>query len=60
MFIELLIDLLNPLSANPTKWSNRVKEFVPNWLTNCLSVFDHFVKLELKGLMDLIIENAYR
>ena len=60
MFIELLIDLLNPLSANPIKWSNTLKEFIGNWLTNCLSVFDHFVKLALKGLMDLIIENAYR
>ena len=31
---------LNPLSANPTKWSN----------LNCSSVFDHFVGLALKGL----------
>ena len=37
---------INPLSANPTKWSNTVKQFVGN----CLSVFDHFVKLALKGL----------
>ena len=34
-----------PLSANPTKWSNTLKQFVGN-----LSVFDHFVKLMLKGL----------
>ena len=34
--------VLNPLSANITKWSN-----LP---TNCLSVFDHFVILSLKGL----------
>ena len=41
---------LNPLSANPTKWSNRLKQFVGNLPTNCLSVFDHFVKLAFKGL----------
>ena len=42
--------LLNPLSANPTKWSNTLKQFVGNLPTNCLSAFDHFVKLALKGL----------
>ena len=41
---------VNPLSANPTKWSNRLKQFVGNMPTNCLSVFDHFVGLALKGL----------
>ena len=44
-----LLDL-NPLSVNPTKWSNTLKQFVGNWPTNCLSLFDHFVKLVLKGL----------
>ena len=38
------------LSANPTKWSNTLKQFVGNLPTNCLSVFDHFVILALKGL----------
>ena len=32
----------NPLGANPTKWSNTLKQFVGNLATNCLSVFDHF------------------
>ena len=41
---------VNPLSPNPTKWSNTLKQFVGNLRTNCLSVFDHFVKLALKGL----------
>ena len=41
---------LNSLSANPTKWSNTLKQFVGNLPTNCLSVFDHFVKLAPKGL----------
>ena len=38
------------LSANPAKWSNTLKHLsaVPD---NCLSVFDHFVGLVLKGLM---------
>ena len=34
----------------PTKWSNTLKQFVGNLPTNCLKVFDHFVKLTLKGL----------
>ena len=45
-----LFSSVNPLSVNPTKWSNRLKHFVGNLPTNCLSVFDHFVILALKGL----------
>ena len=41
---------VNPLSTNPTKWWNTLKQFVGNLPSNCLSVFDHFVKLTLKGL----------
>ena len=37
--------LFDPLSANPTKWSNTLLPM------NCLSVFDHFVKLAPKGLI---------
>ena len=40
----------NPWSVNPTKWPNTLKQFVAKFPTNCLSVFDHFVKLALKGL----------
>ena len=40
----------NPLSANPEKWSNTLKQFVRKFPTNCLSVFDHFMNLALKGL----------
>ena len=43
---------LNPLSANPTRWSNTLKQFVGKLPTNCLSVFDYFVKLTLKGLSE--------
>ena len=41
---------LKPFSANPTKWSNTIKQFVVKLLTSCWSVFDHFVGLWLKGL----------
>ena len=41
---------LNPLSSNPTKWSNTLKQFVGKLPTNRLSVFYHFVGLALKGL----------
>ena len=41
---------VNPLSANFTKWSNTLKQFVGKLPTNCLSVFNHFVELALKGL----------
>ena len=37
------------LSANPTKWSNTLKQFVGKLAANCLSEFDHFVGLALKG-----------
>ena len=42
--------LLNPLSTNPEKWSNTLKQIVGNLPTICLSVFDHFMNLALKGL----------
>ena len=40
----------NPLSANITKWSNTLKQFVGKLPTNCLIVFDQFVGLALKEL----------
>ena len=42
---------LNPLNANPEKWSNTLEQFVGNLPTICLSVFDHFMNLALKGLI---------
>ena len=50
----------NSLSTNPTKWSNTLKQFVCNLPTNCLSVFDHFVKLALKGLTHKKMKNLKR
>ena len=48
--LKLFCHGFDPLSAIPTKWSNTLKQFVSNLPMNCLSVFDHFVKLALKGL----------
>ena len=48
MFIRFIC--FNPLSANPTNWSDTLKQFSGKLPTNCLSVFDHFVGLALKGL----------
>ena len=48
--LESFFDFFNPLSAILTKWSETLKQFVGKLPTNCLSVFDHFVGLALKGL----------
>ena len=45
-------NLYNPLSANPTKWSNTLIGQQP---TNCLSVFDHFVGLVVKVLISSVV-----
>ena len=50
MVEHLKLKYLNPLSANPPKRSNTLKQFFAKLPTNCLSVFDHFVGLVLKGL----------
>ena len=51
----LMLYSFNLLSANFTKWSNTLKQVVGKLSMNCLSVFDHFVGLALKGLSDQII-----
>ena len=50
-FNFISFSMVNPLSTNITKWSNTLKQFVAKLPMNCLSVFDHFVKLALKGLI---------
>ena len=50
---------LNPLNANPEKWSNTLKQIVGNLLTICLSVFDHFMNLALKELISLYTPNIF-
>ena len=54
VFLSILISSFNPLSANPQIWLNTLKQFVGKLPTNCLSVFDHLVKLALKGLINPI------
>ena len=49
-FYNIPISDVNPLSANPEKWSNTLKQIVGNLPTICLSVFEHFMNLALKGL----------
>ena len=50
--LKYIYSHLNPLSANPTKWPNTLKQFVGKLPTNCLSVFGYFVNLALKGLRE--------
>ena len=48
-FLDVMYESVDSLSANPTKWLNRLKQFARNLQANCLNVFDHFVGLALKG-----------
>ena len=41
----------NPLSANPKKWSNTLKQFVGCY-RQAVRAFDDFVGLTLKGLIN--------
>ena len=42
--------IINPLNANPKKWSNTLKQFVGKLPTNYLIVCDHFVGLALNWI----------
>ena len=44
----------DPLTANPTKRSNTLKQFLGNFPRNCLSVFGYFVGYAHKGLTDIL------
>ena len=48
-FGNFLKDFINPLSANPTKWPNTLKQFIGKLPTNCLSVFGLLWNWYLKG-----------
>ena len=54
--IKACLSIYGPLRPIITKWSNTLKQFVGKLPTNCLSVFDHFVGLALKGLKVSLIE----
>ena len=43
-WVVVIVTYFNPLSTNPTKWSNTLKQFVAN-------EFDHFVRLVLKNII---------
>ena len=49
---------VNLLSADFTKWPDTFKQLVGKFPTYCLSVFDHFVRLLLKGLI-YSLKSAY-
>ena len=42
--------VINTLNNNCSKLSKTLKQFVDKLLTNCLSAFEHFIGLVLKGL----------
>ena len=44
------LSLCKPLSTIFAKWPNTLKQFVAYLLTNCFSVFGHFVGLALKSI----------
>ena len=52
--IHLRNDKEFPLNANPTIWSNTLKQFVSN-SRRIVRVFDHFVRLVLKGLSIFVL-----
>ena len=51
--------MVKPLRANPTKWPNTLTTIRRLLPTNYLRVFDHFVGLELKGLICLPITHNH-
>ena len=51
--VQVNFVFVNPLSANPSKLSNTLKQLVGKLPTNCLSVFERFVGLTLKRLQDV-------
>ena len=55
--VEVMVIKVNHLSANPTKWSNILKQFIGKLSTNYLSVFGHSVGLALKGLKLVLLKN---
>ena len=58
--MKYICQKLNPLSANITKWSNTLKQFVGKLPTNCLSVLDHFLELAFKGLKKAAHQNKLK
>ena len=51
--------MINLLSANTTKQTNTLKQFVGKLPTTYLTVFDYFEGLALKGLIILVSREAF-
>ena len=51
LFNYLFSLIVNPLSADFTKWPKTLKQFIGKLPMNCLSVFGHFVGLALTWLI---------
>ena len=51
--------MINPLSASPHKMVKHTQTIHRQKPTNCLSVFDHFVGLALKGLREYVNSKQY-
>ena len=47
--------VVNPLSPNPTKWSNTLKTIRRLLTMNCFIVFEYFVGLALKSFMTEVV-----
>ena len=47
--------IFNPFSVKFIKWPNTLKQFDRKLPTSCLSVFDHFSGLGLKGLRKMTL-----
>ena len=58
--LEYPVSFINHLRANPTKWSNALKQLVSKLPMNCLSVFDHFVGLTLNELRIMDVFNSFK
>ena len=56
LYLKKIEFSINPLSAYFKKLPSTLKQFVGNLPTNCLSVFDHFVGLALKGLRNSLLD----
>ena len=52
--------LIKPLSINPTKWSTHSNNSSANCRRNFLTVFEHFLKLPIKGLIPYNLEFAIK
>ena len=49
--LEFFMEMEMISVGQPTKWSHILKQFAGCLPTNCLSVFDHFAGLGIKGLI---------